>query len=133
MRELGPGNGRAIPRALARAAGSRGSATRHAHMCLDFVVMLALAPGLQHLADNLRHVCGRKGSQGLRANVTHRTETQTRRHSRRFIRCLDNRDDAILSLCPVQLLHGRSERLRHLLKLPPPASGSPWRYGFLAQ
>src|SRR5262249_44500624 len=52
---------------------------------------------LDHLAEDRLHVCRRKRSQRLRANISKSATAQSKRSHGNVIWCLDNRDDVILS------------------------------------
>src|SRR5262245_12478791 len=77
---------------------------------------LARKRRLEHLGDNLHHVCCRKGSQRLGADVAQCAKAQVKRRGGKFVWSLNDCYDVIPSLRPEYLLHGHSKRLRHLLE-----------------
>jgi hypothetical protein len=52
---------------------------------------------LNHLAKDRLHVCLRKRSQRLRANISKRATAQSKRSHGNVIWCLDNGDDVVLA------------------------------------
>jgi hypothetical protein len=57
----------------------------------------AMDSTLDHLAKDRLHVCLRKRSQRLRANISERATAQSKRSHGNVIWCLDNRDDVVLA------------------------------------
>ena len=59
---------------------------------------------LNDLVHDWRELRRREGAQGLRANVAKLPDAHRQRSCGGVIRCLDDRDDVVLPLCPVVLL-----------------------------
>ena len=68
---------------------------------------------LDHLAKDRLHVCFRKRSQRLRANVSKGATAQSKRSDGCIIGCLDNCDHVVRSQCLECVLHVRSTLFRH--------------------
>src|SRR5262249_5927498 len=71
---------------------------------------------LDHLTYDRLHVCLRKRSQRLRANISKGATAQSKRGDRNVIWCLNNRDHVVLAQCPEGIPHGRSALLRHFFE-----------------
>jgi hypothetical protein len=71
---------------------------------------------LNHLTNDRLHVCLRKRSQRLRANISKGATAQSKRGHGNVIWCLNNRDHVVLAQCPEGIPHGRSALLRHFFE-----------------
>src|SRR5205823_1599762 len=71
----------------------------------------AAFPTLTHLADDSTHFFGRKGAQGLGADVAMSADGQAETRHGRLIRRLGNQDRVVLAERPINLLHSDAEFL----------------------